>query len=97
MVLQVTVSKSTVARTRKESQGEGIVTRSGWKGGHVKRLNFASSLRSNRQQCLIPYHDVAPYTDPYVRCNGREGPKPLSTLFLGFVLICADLSEFDLI
>ena len=49
VVLQVTVSKSTVARTRKESQGEGIVTRSGWKGGHVKRLNFASSLRSNRQ------------------------------------------------
>ena len=49
VVLQVIASKSTVARTRKESQGEGIVTRSGWKGGHVKRLNFASSLRSNRQ------------------------------------------------
>ena len=35
VVLQATVSKSTVARTRKESQGEGIVTRSGRKGVHV--------------------------------------------------------------
>lgn len=62
VVLQVTASKSMSARTRSECQGKGIVTRSGRRGGDAFFIGFASRLRSNRQQCLKSYHDVAPYT-----------------------------------
>ena len=37
VVLQVTVSKSAIVRTRSDCQGEGIVTRSGRRCGHTFR------------------------------------------------------------
>ena len=50
VVLQVTVSKSAIVRTRSDCQGEGIVTRSGRRGGDAIFINFANRLRSNRQK-----------------------------------------------
>ena len=73
VVLQVTASKSMIARTRSECQGKGIVTRSGRRGGDAFFIDSASSLRSNRQQCLTSYHDVAPYTRPVCTVQWEGG------------------------
>ena len=48
VAFQVTVSKSTIARTRSKCRGKGIVTQSGRRGGHAFLLTFCKQTAKQR-------------------------------------------------